>query len=108
MGRGSRDPEREQKVSEVAALMVQHKWTIEKACRLVCIDVADAATSVYRRIELSRELPDTPTPAMIREQCEEIRKYSPRPMVGFSIPANAKVREYHTTAKDLQIHEKDT
>jgi hypothetical protein len=108
MERGAKDPDRDMKVTEVAALMVQHGWMLYDACELVCIDAGDVEGRVQRRIRRNRELPCTPTPEMIKARCEQIRATSPRPMIGFAIPSCARVREYSIVLNGSQIQENDT
>lgn len=108
MTKNRRDTDREMKIVEVASLMKFHGWSIERACELVCIEVEVAETHVYRRLKRTGNLPDIPTPEMIRAKCEQLRQAFPRPLTGFGLPALARIREYTSSPEYSEFQENDT
>lgn len=104
--RGKANFDQEGKVKEVAALIVQHSWTLEAACRLVCIEATEAvryaAENLAKRPHL---LPVTPTPAEIAAQCREIRELVPRPLVGFGRLPPISVMRCHLSPEGELVQE---
>jgi hypothetical protein len=61
-------------VMESLALIVQHGWTLRRACQLTGANPA----SVKRKLHAPGQLATIPTPEMIVSMCKEFRRVSDR------------------------------
>lgn len=78
-------------VMEALALIIQHGWSLRRACELTGAD----PSAVKPKIHAPGPLAPIPTPEQIAEQCREFRRIHNRSrLAGNPPPREPKIREY--------------